>query len=162
MEFKIPQPLKEEHEELHAELVRAAQGNGRVGEAARAVAKILEPHFTKEEEYALPPLGLLFSLSSGKISAAMADALKMTEKLKADFSQMLKEHEAIVDALKELKEAAAQEGKPEYVRLAEKLVQHAKIEEEILYPAALLVGEYLKWRLERESETIKNMMKLLR
>jgi hypothetical protein len=36
---------------------------GKVGEAAKAVANVLHPHFEKEEEYALPPLGLLSCLA---------------------------------------------------------------------------------------------------
>ncbi|HWQ96104.1 MAG TPA: hypothetical protein VN368_01905 [Candidatus Methylomirabilis sp.] len=64
MEFKIPQSLKLEHEKLHAELARATRVHGKIGEAAKAVEKVLHPHFMKEEEYAMPPLGLLSSLSS--------------------------------------------------------------------------------------------------
>jgi hypothetical protein len=35
MDFKIPQPLKMEHDELHEELARAIQAGGRIGAAAR-------------------------------------------------------------------------------------------------------------------------------
>ncbi len=59
MEFNILSPLKGEHEELHQELAKATQAAGNIGDAARAVAQILHPHVVKEEEYALPPLGLL-------------------------------------------------------------------------------------------------------
>jgi hypothetical protein len=62
MDCKIPQPLQLEHEELHTELVKATQAAGKLGEAARAVAQILPPHFVKEEEYALPPQPLLLLL----------------------------------------------------------------------------------------------------
>jgi len=66
MEFNIPQSLKLEHEELHAELTRATQVSGKIGDSAKAVAKILHPHFRKEEEYEMPPLGLLSLLADGK------------------------------------------------------------------------------------------------
>jgi hypothetical protein len=62
MTFTIPSPLKLEHEELHAELVKATRAGGRVGDAAKAVAKVLHEHFVKEEEFALPALGLLSGL----------------------------------------------------------------------------------------------------
>jgi hemerythrin superfamily protein len=39
--------------------------------------------------------------------------------------------------------------KPDYTQFAEKLTLHAKNEEEILYPAALLVGEYIKLKLNK-------------
>ncbi|HEY3073721.1 MAG TPA: hypothetical protein VGJ74_00980 [Burkholderiales bacterium] len=35
----------------------------------------------------------------------------------------------------------------DYVEFAEKLINHARMEEEVLYPAAIVVGEYLRLRL---------------
>ena len=55
MSPKIPESLKLEHEQLHADLVRATKAGGKTGEAAKAVAKVLHEHFIKEEEFALPP-----------------------------------------------------------------------------------------------------------
>jgi hypothetical protein len=37
-DFQIPDPLKAEHEELHAELIAAIESGGATGDAARAVA----------------------------------------------------------------------------------------------------------------------------
>ena len=144
MEFIIPRSLKLEHEELHAELVKVIQAGGGIGDSAKAVANILHPHFIKEEEYAMPPLGLLSSLAEGKVTADMKDVLKMTNRLKAELPEMLKEHKAIVTALKNLIDAAKKEKKMEFALFADKLMLHAQNEEEVLYPASILVGEYLK------------------
>lgn len=54
------------------------------------------------------------------------------------------EHRQIVKELDNLVEVANKENKMEIVLFAEKLKLHAKNEEEVLYPAAILVGEYLK------------------
>jgi hypothetical protein len=148
-QWNTPQSLKTEHEELHAQLVKATQADGRTGEAARVVAKLLHAHFEKEEEYAQPPLGLLPRLADGKVTPEMEQVLALTEKLKADLPQMLQEHKAIVAALKALVDAAKQEGKPEHADFAEKLMLHAQTEEEVLYPAAILVGEYLKLKFKK-------------
>ena len=145
----IPQPLRLEHEELHAELVKATQEPGEIGKAAKVVAKLLHPHFVKEEEYALPPLGLLVPLAKGTITPEMKKAIPMTDKLKADLPHMLKEHQDIVVALERLAKAANKGGNPQYVHFAEKLKLHAQTEEQILYPAAILVGEYLKLKGSR-------------
>ena len=147
MEFNIPQSLKSEHEELHGELARATKVGGKIGDSAKKVAKILHPHFMKEEEYAMPPLGLLSLLAQGKNTPEMAGAITMTDRLKADLPEMLKEHKAIVAALKDLIDAAKKENKMEYAHFADKLVLHAQNEEEVFYPAAILVGEYLKLKL---------------
>jgi hypothetical protein len=144
MKVQIPASLKAEHEELHGDLARATEAGGRTGEAAKAVAKLMHPHFLKEEEYALPPLGLLEALSKGRIEPGMAETLKLTDKLKADLPNMLAEHKEIVGALHSLIEAAEAESKLEYVQFAERLMAHARTEEEVSYPAALLVGRYLR------------------
>jgi hemerythrin-like domain-containing protein len=150
MELKIPESLELEHEELHKQLFKGVKEGGKVGEAAKAVADILHPHFEKEEEYALPPLGLLSSLISenqgeGKITQEMKkNVISMTDKLKADLSHMIEEHNEIVAALNNLIELAKIENKTELVQFAEKLKLHAKTEEQVLYPTTILIGKYLK------------------
>ena len=149
MEFKVPHSLKEEHEELHGELKKAVMAGGTVGDAAKAVATLMHPHFEKEEEYALPPLGLLPLLAEGKITPEMSKVLTMTDKLKAELPHMLEEHKGIVAALRNLVNAANAENKPEYAYFAEKLMAHAQTEEEVSYPTAILIGEYLKLKLDK-------------
>ncbi len=142
--WKVPDSVEMEHEELHRELRRASRAPGDVGEAARNVAKILHPHFAKEEEYALPPLALLPALAEGESEPDIRAVISMTDRLQKELPQMLLEHKQIITALDSLKVAAERSDGSEYVRFAEQLALHAKNEEEILYPAALLVGKYLK------------------
>ena len=147
MEFAIPRPMKLEHEQLHDQLRKATRESGSLGEAAKAVAKLMHPHFVKEEEYALPPLGLLPRLASGQVTPDMAAVLPLTDKLKAELGQMLAEHKSIVAALEALADAAKRAGKPEYAEFADKLILHAQTEEEVSYPTAILIGDYLKLKL---------------
>lgn len=144
MDFKIPDSLRVEHEELHAELVQATKVDGPVGEAARNVATLLHPHFVKEEEYALPPLGLLGPLATGAITPEMRQVLAMTDRLKADLPEMLAEHTAVVGALQRLIAAAQRADRADVVHFAKKLMLHARTEEEVLYPTAILIGEYVR------------------
>jgi hypothetical protein len=148
MECTIPRPLQLEHEELHAELVKATAMEGKVGEVARTVAALLHPHFVKEEEYALPPLGLLPLLAAGQVTPEMRDVLSMTDRLRTALPQMLDEHKAIVAVLHQLIAAAESEHQMACVRFAEKLILHAQTEEEVLYPTAIVIGEYLKLKLD--------------
>ena len=154
MELKIPESLELEHEELHKQLFKGVKEGGKVGEAAKAVADILHPHFEKEEEHALPPLGLLSSLLSedqgeGKITQEMKkNVISMTDTLKVDLSHMIEEHNKIVAALNNLIEIAKIENKAELVQFAEKLKLHAKTEEQVLYPTAILIGKYLKLKFD--------------
>lgn len=147
MEFKIPHAMQVEHDELHSDLTKAIQSGGKTGAAAKEVAEALHAHFESEEKFALPPLGLLPALAEGKITPEMAQVFKMTDTLKAELPRMLDEHQAIVAALKKLIEAAKQENKMEHAQFAEKLMLHAQNEEEVAYPTAILIGEYLKLKL---------------
>jgi hypothetical protein len=56
----------------------------------------------------------------------MADVLKMTDKLEAEFPTMLSEHKDILAALSKLIEAARTENKPDVVHFAEKLCSTPK------------------------------------
>ena len=146
MSFDVPEQMRIEHEELHAALADLTKVGRRTGEAAKAVAEVLEPHFAKENEYALPPLSLLLPLSQGKFAPAMAEVLKLTDKLEAQMPAMLSEHQEIAAALKKLQEAATAENNTAGVRFAEHLAAHAREEEEMTYPTALLIGKYVKIR----------------
>ena len=150
MEFTIPEPMKLEHDELHAELARATKEPGRIGEAARAVAKVLHDHFVEEEAYAIPPLGLLPQLARGVVKEEMAEVLKMTDRLKLELPKMLMEHQAILRALDDLAKVAGGEGREEYVVFSRKLKLHAQTEEEVSYPTTLLIGEFIKVKLGKQ------------
>lgn len=147
-EFKIPPVMIAEHKEIHEELEAAIKSGGETGAAAQTVEERLSVHFKKEEEFALPQLGLLAELAQGRTSPEMKHAIEMTDRLKADMPQMLDEHKAIVAALETLTAAAKKENKPEAAAFAEKLKVHAQNEEQITYPAAVLVGEYLRLKLD--------------
>jgi hypothetical protein len=148
MNYEIPSPLRKEHDELHEQLRAATQAGGEVGEAARALARLMHPHFLKEDEFALPPLGLLPLLARGAVAAEMADVLKLTDRLEAEMPAMLAEHRAIVAALAQLADAAGRAGRGDIADFAQKLSLHAQAEEQVMYPAALLVGRFVRERLE--------------
>lgn len=147
MKFTIPLPLQNEHEALHERLRLATQAGGEVREAAKTLAQLMHPHFIKEDEFALPPLGLLAALARGEWSAEMAEVLTLTDQLEAELPQMLAEHEGIVAALKTLRDAASRTGRSDIVAFAEALTEHARTEEEVMYPAAVLVGQLVRQRL---------------
>ena len=142
MSLKIPNSLKSGHEAIEAGLRRAMKEPGALGEAARAVARILDGHHMREEKFALPPLGLLKALGRGETPSGLAEAAELVLGLRREMPQMIDEHRQIAEALHRLAKEAAAAGKADYVALAEDMILHAHLEEDILYPAALLVGEY--------------------
>lgn len=147
MNFTIPEPLQREHEGLHKQLHAATLAGGEVGDAAKALARLMHPHFLKEDEFALPPLGLLVALAQGDFRADMAEVLQLTDRLEAEMPHMLAEHHSIVAALNRLREAAERAGRADVVAFARDLTEHAKVEEQVMYPAAVLVGRVVRERL---------------
>lgn len=144
----IPESIRAEHQEIHSALDRATQAPGRLGSAAKKLSAILLPHFEREEEIAQPPLGLLATLAANEPlpKAVETDALAMTASLRTELPGMLREHEQIRAAVEELRLAAEEANSPEHVKFAEELALHARTEEEVLYPAAILVGDIISMR----------------
>ena len=145
---RIPKSVQVEHAAIHSTLVEATRAPGRIGAAAKALAEVLHPHFLREEEIALPPLGLLAPLAAGdKLQDADISAVRaMTDSLRRELPRMLDEHKCIRAAVDALRAAASSEQEPKYQQLADQLALHAQTEEEVLYPAAILVGDLIRAR----------------
>ena len=131
MEFNILHSVQVEHQELHAGLKKAIASGGETGAAVTKVAEALHIHFEREEKYALPAFGLLPFLVEERINSELARVLEMTDILKAELPRMLEEHRAIVAALQKLIKAASRKKKPEHIHFSEKLILHARNEEEV-------------------------------
>ena len=138
-----PQSIAAEHRELHETLERASRESGVLGAAARELEAALAPHFRREEEIATPPLGLLPALATGETTPQMRSVLSMTQALERELPTMLEEHRGIRAAAARFRSVAEAAGRSDYVRFSDELAAHAREEEEILYPAAVLVGRYV-------------------
>jgi hypothetical protein len=147
MAGRIPESLEFEHRELREHLEKAAASPGRTGEAAREVVKVLAPHILLEQEFAMPPLCALERLARGEITPDMARFIDKTDAFKAELPRMLDEHKLIVAALRTLMQAATAEKQPGFAQFAHKMILHAQMEEEVFYPAAILVGDYLRLKM---------------
>jgi hypothetical protein len=76
----------------------------------------------------------------------MTAVLAMTDSLRAELPRMLQEHKAIHAATQRLADAARIESNTEAHDLAATLAAHAEAEEQLFYPAAVLVGEIVRTR----------------
>ena len=146
MKPEIPAVLVQEHANLLAGVQAASQEAGVLGEAARELGAILVPHIRKEEQFVYPPLTLLPALAEGRLPDDPAAVLRLTKRLKAELPELLAEHSRIRTSLKHLRAAAVAANRPAFERYADELMRHSGVEEEILYLAALLVGELLLMR----------------
>jgi hypothetical protein len=142
MALQIPDSLKNAHAALHGSLRRAMREPGHTGEVARRIMEIMDGHMLREEKFALRPLGLLQALGRGETPPDLAEAVRMVDGLKREMPQMIAEHRQIAELLRQFAQDAEAEGKAEYVAVAQELIVHAQLEEDVLYPAAMLVGAY--------------------
>jgi hypothetical protein len=151
----IPASIEREHRELHERLAAASRAGGKTAAAAKKLADLLHPHLAKEEQFALPPLGMLRAFADGEVPANAEEVLALTEKFRAEYPRMLEEHEAIVAALGDLLVVARAEGHTDTAEFAQELLRHAEHEEEILYPTTVLIGEYVKLMVAKDAPGAK-------
>ena len=141
MPLSPPPSAERAHQELLHLLVKVQHVSGKTGSLAEDLAKRLQAHMEKEETLVLPLLGLLPDmLPSRPRSSSARRASELYLQLKQEYAGMLQGHREITKLLSRLKKVGAEEGHLTAVRFAEALEQHAREEEEILYPAALLAG----------------------
>ena len=146
--LEIPKSLQAEHAAIHGTLSEATKVQGPIATAAKGLAEALHSHFDREEGIALPPLGVLASLAHGMSipEQDLARALSLSDSLRKVLPQVLGEHSRIARAADALRKAAKDEHMEKYAELADQVALHAQHEEEVLYPAAMLVGDLIRAR----------------
>jgi hypothetical protein len=148
MRPKIPGPVKEEYEELYWKLNVAARVRGEVGQAAMAAFRHMQSHFVKDQEYALPPLKLLPTVAASNVNKEIDQIQTMCDRLKRNLSELIDEDNLIIDELSRLADVAAREQKSEYHDLALRFIRFLEMEKDVLYPATLLIGEFIRAQTE--------------
>ncbi len=142
----VPSTIKKEHESLLGKIHAMTLFRDSAGRAAIKLNELMQYHFKEEEEYVLPPLGLLPLLSSGKLPEHSNNVILLTEKFKSQSAKIIAEHQMIKALTEEMIKADDGMRHPEMIEFEKELQQHAHTEEEVFFPAAILVGEYLKLR----------------
>lgn len=141
---EVPSSIKKEHEYLLEKIHKITLFQDSTGLAAIKLNELMEHHFKEEEDFVLPPLGLLPLLTSGKIPEQSKQVIQLCEKLKSQLSHLSVEHQMIKAYMDELIDVAANENHPEIIEFEQEVQKHAKTEEEVFFPTSILIGEYLK------------------
>ena len=140
----VPSSIKAEHEYLLEKIQKITLFQDSTGRAAVKLGDLMQHHFKEEEDFVLPQLGLLPLLADGKLPGQSKEVIQICEQLKSQLTHLNVEHQLIKAFMDELMQAAAVDNHPEIIELEKELQKHAKTEEEVFFPAAILVGEYLK------------------
>lgn len=141
---EVPGSILFQHQRLIDQIKSFTAFQDSTGRVASRLEEVMVHHFQEEERYVLPPLGLLPVLSTGKVPADSDKILLLTDEFRAQFDHMSAEHQYIKALVEELAKAAEINNHPGISHFINELKAHAAAEEEIYFPAALLVGDFLK------------------
>lgn len=141
---EVPSSIMKEHENLLDQIHRIALFQDSAGLRAIKLNDLMQHHFKEEEDLVLPPLGLLPLLASGKILEQSEEIILLTDKLTSLLTHLSVEHQLIKAYMNELRQADTNGSHPEIIEFEKELHKHANTEEEVFFPAAILIGEYLK------------------
>jgi hypothetical protein len=138
-----PPAVLVEHQNLRDAVARAIADGGIVGDAAKTIERTLTLHLKQEEKSILPLLALLNALVNGQQIADSKAVFAQGQQAERELSQLLRQHDEILDGAKRLKDACTREGKREFLLLADQLRTHALMDAQVLYPASRLVARHL-------------------
>lgn len=145
--FNVPKTLRRDHDELRSTLSRAMTQPGGVGAAARRLKRLCVPHFDKEEKTVYRAFALLHDAALGGVASDMAAALPLVFHCSVWHETLLHHHYSIAVAVAELEDALCEEERSKYAELPATIMNHEKIEEEVMYPAVVWLGNYIRERL---------------
>jgi len=143
----IPQSERVEHEGVLERLGIIAKRTTPSGPAAQKVLAVMEPHLAHQAEVLLPPLVLLPALANDDPSPDMRWAIALADRVKAEHDSLQRTHQALTEALKALRDAAAAENDHSTVGFVNDLIADDLGDQEITEPTAILIGEFLRSQL---------------
>lgn len=145
---EVPSTLKNVHAELLAQLHQFTLIKDSSAKFSLKLQELMLHHFKEEEDFVLPPLGLLPSLASGQLPEKTNDIIKFNGNIRSQMDHLSAEHQLIKAYIEELKQASTAENQPGILEFGKEVSKHAVSEEEVYFPAAILVGEYLKLKTQ--------------
>jgi hypothetical protein len=145
----VPQSIRFEHAAIIERLTKEAARAGPTGVVAQKALIFIEDHFAREEEFVFPPLGLLDEIAEGQLpdDATKKLAIKMAERTKASKDRLHEDHVQIDSLMNELRESATKVRELDLVAFASSVAAHNLSEAEVMRPAAIVIGDYLRSKL---------------
>lgn len=144
----VPASIKERHDTILNQISHFTSLPDSSGKLAIKLKELMAHHFGEEEEYVLPALGVLPLLANGNLPVEKEKLVLLIDRFKSNFTHMLAEHQLIKAYLGELIQMSEKEHHPGLEFFKKELDAHASEEEEVFFPTVILIGEYLKMKVE--------------
>jgi len=142
----VPQSIRLEHAAIIERLTKEAAKSGVSAAIAQKALVLIKTHFAKEEEFVFPPLGLLDQIAAGEspADAVKRAAIDMVERTKASKQSLQEDHIQITSMMNDLIQAATRANEADLVVFAGNVAAHNLGEIEVLQPATVMIGDYLR------------------
>ena len=147
---ETPSVILNDHDFFLNKLKQVSNFQDSTGYFARELYEVMEYHFKEEEEYVLPPLGILTYLAREEFPENGKEIILLTERFRENQAVMLAEHQMITHFLSEMMRVAQRENHEELIGFDEALQKHATLEEEVLFPMVQVIGDYLELQQSRD------------
>jgi hypothetical protein len=148
--LQVPQSIRLQHEQIISRLNHFAQSKDKESAAAaQKAADILKEHYAKEEQFVLPPLGLLPRIAKGEVSRDMEPAIAMANRTKSALPDFENDHIKITSLMNELIAVGKKKKNEELVRLATRVAAQSLNDIEVNQPTTILIGDYVRLRVPR-------------
>jgi hypothetical protein len=148
--LQIPQSIRHEHQQIISRLESFAAGKDKeTAAAAQKAATFLKGHYATEEQFVLPPLGLLPRIAKGEISKDMEPAVAMADRTKSALADFGNDHIKITSLMNDLIAVGKKKKDEDIVRLATRVAAQSLNDIEVNQPTAILIGDYLRPRFSR-------------
>jgi hypothetical protein len=145
--FQVPQSIRLQHDQIINRLAHLAKRGDKEAAAAQRALTFLKEHYAKEEQFVLPPLGLLPRIAKGEIAKDMEPAVAMADRTKSALADFQNDHIKITSLMNELIAVGKKKKNEELVRLATRVAAQSLNDIEIAQPTTILIGDYLRQRL---------------
>ncbi|WP_454622012.1 hypothetical protein [Bradyrhizobium cenepequi] len=148
--LQVPQSIRLQHEQIISRLNHFAQSKDKdSAAAAQRAAAFLKEHYSKGEQFVLPPLGLLPPIAKGEVSKDMEQAVALADRTKSALPDFENNHIKITSLMNELIAVGRKKKNEELVWLATRVAAQSLNDVEVNQPATILIGDYLRLRLPR-------------
>ena len=148
--LQVPQSIRVQHQQIISRLEHFAESKDKESAAAaqKAVA-FLKEHYAKEEQFVLPPLGLLPRIAKGETSKDMEPAIAMADRTKSALADFTNDHIKITSLMNDLIAVGKKKKDDDLVRLATRVATQSLNDIEVNQPTTILIGDYLRQRFSR-------------
>jgi hypothetical protein len=146
-ETKCSQRIAARPDEARYALLQATTEGGRIAKVAKHVGQLCLPHFECEENTIFPILALLPYVAAESVRPEMLETIPLIAKFRAKQDTMIDHHQSILAAIEESQHTADKEKNRKVGEFAYNLRNHEDLEDEVIYSAEILIGNYLQERL---------------